>query len=245
MNAKTLTAIVRTDILRLVRDQFLLGAGLFVVGLALGMRWVIPWLGEEIAARADFDVAPYVPMAVTYFVVVNASVISGLIAGFLLLETREEDTIRAMLVTPTPVSVPVATVAGITAISAMVLTVILSLAVGTGAPSFGVVALCAVLGSPMGVIFALLLSTQADNKIEAFAVAKITSVLGMVPIGAFFLPEPWQYLAGVVPIYWPCKIWWTAAEGGAWGWMVGPAVAVSALWITVLVFRFRSVVKSG
>jgi fluoroquinolone transport system permease protein len=34
---------------------------------------------------------------------------------------------------------------------------------------------------------------------------------------AFFIPLPYQWLAGVVPSYWPMRALWSAAEGtGPW-----------------------------
>ena len=114
--------------------------------------------------------------------------------------------------------------------------------IGVGVPPLGALAVAAFLGAPTGVVLALLLVTQASNKVEAFAVMKITTTIGLVPVAGWFVLEPMQYAAGVVPPYWACKIWWNAQTGAPWSWLVLPGIVVSALWLAVLVRRFRAVV---
>ena len=240
MLSRSVPAVLRTDALRLFRDQFLVGASAYILGCAIVLRWLVPWLQAELIASNAFDIGPYIPLGVSYFVVVNASVLTGMIGGFLLLETREERTVKALLVTPTPLAVPLATLGSVILTVGAGVTVTLAALLGVGVPPWPAVVAAAGLGAPTGIMMALFLATAASNKVEAFAVMKITSFLGLIPIGAFFLPEPWQFAAGVVPIYWACKIWWAAAEGGTWLWMLVPGLVVSAAWIAVLVPRFRA-----
>lgn len=234
-------AIITNDARRLLRDQFLLGTSVYVMAVALALRWLVPWTQAALLERGGVDIGPYVPMGVSYFVLVNSSVLTGMVGGFLLLENREERTLSAMLVTPTPLTLPLATLGAMIVLAGTAIPVALSAAIGVGVPPLGVVLLSALVGSPMGVAIALLLATVASNKVEAFAAMKLTSILGLVPVGAFFLPEPWQYLAGVVPIYWPCKMWWLAAAGeSGWVWMAAPALLVAAGWIWALMRRFTA-----
>lgn len=234
-------AIITNDARRLLRDQFLLGTSVYIVVVALALRWLVPWMQAALLESNGVDIGPYVPMGVSYFVLVNSSILTGMVGGFLLLENREERTLSAMMVTPTPLAVPLATLGGMIVLVGSVIPVALSAAIGVGVPPLGVVLLSALVASPMGVAIALLLATVASNKVEAFAAMKFTSILGLVPVGAFFLPEPWQYLAGLVPIYWPCKMWWLAAAGeGGWAWMMAPALLVEGVWVWALVRRFTA-----
>ncbi len=240
--ARSVPAIVRNDLRRLLRDQFLTGGAAYIILVAVALRWVIPWVEGELYASSGVDVAPYVPVAVSYFVLVNASVLTGLIGGFLLLEQREERTIRALLVCPPPVGVSLGVVSVLIVLAGTVLAFVEGLIVGRGIPPLGPMAVAAGLCAPTGIVMALALATLADNKVQAFAALKITGVAGLLPVVAWFVPEPWQYLAGLMPPYWACKIWWVAAEGGAsWQWMVLPGIGVSAAWIAVLARRFRAV----
>ncbi len=233
-------AILTTDARRLLRDRFLLGASAYILVVALALRWLVPWLQAELLAGNRVDITPFVPLGVSYFVVVNASVLTGMVGGFLLLESREERTVKAMLVTPTPLSLALGLLSAVVFLTGALTTLGLSLALGVGVPSTAAAITSALVGAPMGIVMMLILATVASNKVEAFAVMKITGFLGLVPIGAYFLPEPLQFLAGVVPVYWACRIWWTAAAGDpGWAWMVLPGLLVSIAWIVPLLRRFR------
>ena len=245
MIARAVPAILRTDGLRLLRDQFPVGAAVYVAACAIALRWLVPWLQQTLMAENGFDITPYVPLGVSYFVVVNASVITGMIGGFLLLETREERTIKALMVTPTSVGAQLGTMATVIVVMGMLIAATLSALVGVGVPaSWGAVLAASALGAPTGVAMALMLATVASNKVEAFAVMKLTSFVGLLPVAGWFVPEPLQYVVGIAPPYWACKIWWLAAEGDAsWGWLVVPGLLVSVGWIAFLLPRFRAAAR--
>jgi len=238
---RAMGAVLATDARRLLRDRFLLGASVYIMACALALRWLLPWLQGEVLSSSEVDIASYFGLGVSYFVLINASVLTGMVGGFLLLETREERTVKALLVTPTSLTVPLGTLMGVVLLSGTLIAFALGLAVGVGVPDPGAALTAALVGAPTGIVMMLILATVASNKVEAFAVMKMTSFLGLLPVGAYFLPEPWQYLAGVVPPYWACKMWWLAEAGEAgWAWMVVPGLLVSAAWIFWLLGRFRA-----
>ncbi len=238
---KKIRAIITMDLRRLLRDKFLLGTALYIMGVAVALRWLVPWFQSRLLEGTGFDIATHVPMGVSYFVLVNSSVLTGMLGGFLLLEEREERTLPALMVTPTPLAVQLVTLGGMIVLAGTLIPIVLSIAIGVGVPPLGAAVVTSVAGAPMGVALALMLATVATNKVEALAAMKFTSILGLVPVGAYFLPGPWQYLAGVVPIYWPCKMWWLAAAGETgWAWMIAPAIVTSVVWIGVLARRFSA-----
>jgi len=239
---RSVPGILRTDLVRVLRDRFLLGTSAYIVGLAIVLRWVLPWITAELRTRAGFDLTPYHTLIVSYFALANAGTVSGVVAGFLLLEQREERTVQAMLVTPTPLAVPLGVLGTAVVLTSTTLALVQAAVVGIGLPPWGPAVVAALLVGPSGAVLALLTATLADNKVEAFAVLKITGLMAAVPLVAWFVPEPWQLAMGVVPQYWACKIWWAAEAGAPWAVHVGPAVVVSGAWLAILVHRFRRVV---
>lgn len=244
--ARSIPTILKSDLRRLSRDKFLVGMCTYIVGVAIASRWVVPWLQAVVLERLSFDITPYIPMGISYFVLVNAAALCGIVGGLLLLESREEGTLRALEVTPTAPTLHLA-VLGMQMLVVTILLVCVEVRiVGIGSPrSFFAVAAAAMLVAPTGHIVGLVLSTFASTKTEAFAMLKAVNIFGLVPIVAFFLPEPFQYIAGLVPSYWPCKIWWVASEGGDWGWMVLPSLVVSAAWLSGFISHFRRVARSN
>ena len=90
-------------------------------------------------------------------------------------------------------------------------------------------------GAPAALMMALFVAAMANNKVEAFAYMKFCGVAPLVPTGAFFLRELWQWLAAVYPPYWASKAYWVAESGGSsWPlWVLGGLIT-SAVWVAVL-----------
>lgn len=236
-------ATLTLDARRVARDRFLLGAAGYLVACAVALRWLAPWLQAELLDGSGFDLTPYLALGASYFIVVNASVLTGMIGGFLIVEAREEGTLAALRVAPPSPMLPLATLLGLVLLGGALLTLAQAALVGVGVPAWPAVLTAALVGAPMGVIMTLLFATLATNKVEAFAVMKVTSLLGLAPVAAWFIPEPAQYAAGLVPAYWACRIWWVAATGvDDWAWMVGPALLSAIPWIFMLMRRYRSVI---
>jgi fluoroquinolone transport system permease protein len=235
-------AMMVLDMRLLLLDRFLLGGAAYIIAIAVALRWLWPWLASELMTSMDFDISPYASLGFSFFILVNASVLTSMIGGFLLLDTREEATIKALLVTETPLSLRLSVLAGLIIVSGFVLTVFEAAVIGIGVPPWPAVIVAALLGAPSGMVMALMLATLASNKVEALAVMKITAFMGMVPIGAYFLPEPYQFICGIIPVYWACKIWWMAAAGQAgWIWMALPGTLVTTGWLVVFWRKFTTI----
>jgi fluoroquinolone transport system permease protein len=65
--------------------------------------------------------------------------------------------------------------------------------------------------------------------------------------GAWFTPEPFQYLFGILPPFWVLKAHWSAAEGAAhWPLFMLVGLLLSASLLLYLVRRFeRAALHSG
>jgi fluoroquinolone transport system permease protein len=95
-------------------------------------------------------------------------------------------------------------------------------------------------------IFALAFVSFAANKVQGLAFSKGMGVLLTGPFVARFVPEPWQYLLGIFPSYWPMKAYWEhSADGIMWPWLAIGFV-VAALYILPLLRRFnRMLYRTG
>ncbi len=239
----SIAAILRNDARRLTRDRFLLASALYLVGTSVAMRWVIPWAIRGLGARWGVELDPFAPLVVSYFVVVLAGVLVGVVGGFLLLESREDGSMRALLVTPVSMRAYLLAASGVMALAAAVLTVLEAYIIGVQLPRWPDVLAIAAVGGLSAPLPALFLASFAADKVEAFAQMKIVSFSALIPIGAYFVSLPTQAVAGLYPPYWSAKAWWLAAEGGpgALWWLLG-GVLVSAASLVWLIRRFEAVV---
>ena len=235
----TLQAFLTCDLRRVARDQFLIGLLLLGVAMAVGVRFALPAIREQVES---FDLSVYYPLMVSYMVVGVSALMAGSIGGFLLLETREEGTIRALAITPVPLAHYLRILGGALVCLALVLALSNAALIGLGLPGLGPTLACAVVGALFAPAFTYFVAGFASNKVEAFAVMKISGSLGAVPLGAYFVAEPYQWLFSLYPPYMVCKAWWVAFDGGAsWAlWLLG-GVGMTALYLWLLGRHFSAV----
>ena len=124
---------------------------------------------------------------------------------FLFLDERDARTLSALRVTPLSIR------------HYLAYRVVSPLIVGTastlvGYPLIGItpmplqslLAIAAVAGVSAPFL-ALVLASAAPNKVAGFAVVKVLNGITLLPIAAFFLPLPLQFIAGIIPKYWPMR----------------------------------------
>jgi hypothetical protein len=75
---------------------------------------------------------------------------------------------------------------------------------------------------------------------------KVLNSVSLLPIASFFLPLPIQFVAGVLPAYWPMRALWSAAAGHDFGVHVAVGAVVGALGIGVAAGLFeRRLLRRG
>lgn len=153
----------------------------------------------DVAALDAFGVAGFMRYVAPSALVLPAALI-GWVAGFLLLEDRDEGTLTAVAVTP----------AGRTgyfayrvSVAGFLVVVIVLAAMPVVAPEAGLaagVAIALMVGVEAAIIAALL-PTIARNKVEGLALSKVMNIAILAPLVAI-VASPWRFAAGVVPSYW-------------------------------------------
>ena len=106
----------------------------------------------------------------------------------------------------------------------------------------GELTLAAVLAAPMAPLFALFVVGFAANKVQGFALMKGVGVINWPPALAYFLDLKWQLVCGIVPTYWPSKVFWMLSrdEPGWWPFAV-VALLYQGVLVVALVRRFERV----
>lgn len=239
---QVLRALGPVDARSIRRDSLL--AWMTAVPLLLGVlvRWLLPRMDALLAARFGFDLVPYHHLVASYFFILLVPMTVGLVVGFLLLDERDDDTLSALLVTPLtptayllyrlglPVLVGTAMTAAAIAIAGLVTVGWLPLVL---------VLLLSAVETP---VMSLFLAAFAENKVQGFALVKGLGAVLLAPVVAWFVPMPWQLLAGIVPSYWPLRAYWSAASPGPDFWLfLAAGFATHGLLLAWLLRRFQRV----
>jgi len=239
MNTSVIRTLAVADARLLWRDPLLKWVLGLPLGLALLLRVLIPRTREALVA-SGFDIASYSALVMSGYVMTAPGIV-GMVTGFLLLDERDARTLSALRVTP------------ISMRQYLAYRIVLPLVLGTastllGYPLIGMspipfaslltIAAVAGVSAPL---LTLVLASAAPNKVAGFAVVKVLNGVNLLPVAAFFLPRPLQYVAGVIPTYWPMRALWSAAEGESYYvyLAVGVMTAVLAVALAARLFERR------
>ncbi len=239
----------RNDARIIQRDAFLIT--LFAYGLVMiaVLRFAIPAIARALAdAQLAFDLTPYYPLLVSGLVLHQiAGVLAGTIAGFLLIDERDHNTITALMVTPVPMQTYLLYKMLLPAIFGGLISLIGILMLGNLTTHLNIWHLLplALINGLFSAMIALVLAGFSSNKVEGFATVKIIGSLMLVIFGAWFIPAPWEYLIAIYPPYWTMKAFWIIEAGGnGWPFMAG-AVVTHLIALALLTRYFITTIYEG
>ncbi len=243
MNARTVLRSLGPIDIRSVRRDSALSWMIFIPILsALVLRWGVPPLTARLLERNGFDLAPYYPVILAYFFVVMCPITFGVLIGFLLLDEKDDNTLTALQVTPLSLNSYLAYRVAIPVVLTIVLMFVIFPLANLGPFDPMVILVSAIAAAPMAPMFALFLAAQAQNKVQGFALMKLAGIVLFAPILAFFVQSGWELAFGVVPTYWPMKVYWLleAGEPGVWPYVL-VALFYQSVVTVVFVRRFNRV----
>ncbi|WP_420630667.1 hypothetical protein [Candidatus Leptofilum sp.] len=229
------------DVRNVGRDEMLRWMVFIPLLLALLARFGWPWLVTELQAHAQFDLSPYVVMLMSYLVI-GAPAVFGVVIGFLLLDERDEGSLIALQVTPLSLNNYMAYRLGMPVLLTVLLLIISLPLAGVTRFAFWELLLLGFVAAPLAPLLAIFMAAFANNKVQGFALMKGAGIFFVVPFAAYFIGGNWQWLFGLLPTYWPPKLYWMieAGESGIW-----PVALVGfvyqLLWIFALNRRFNRI----
>jgi fluoroquinolone transport system permease protein len=239
----TLAALAAADLRSILRDTLLSYLLIYPLILGLLLRWLIPFVRNGLADT--FDITPYYLLLAGFFGLLITPALSGLAIGLLLLDERDDRTLRALQVTPMSVSQYLSYRLIVPILISVVATYIVLPLTNLIQVSYVAVLPVALLAAAEAPIFALFLAAFAANKVQGFALMKATGILMILPFLSWWIPEPWQWFVGVFPTFWPMKTLWLLAEGRPYLPAFTAGFIVHMLWFWPLLRRFKRVSYDG
>lgn len=198
-----MTRLIKADIRMMVRDP-LLSIMPFVPFLAaVALRIVLPPLSALIEQATGFrllDHGSIVRVVITLF----PGMFFGMVAGFLLLDDRDDGVSMYWGVAPVGRSGYMAARLGLFSVAAFVTGLAAAQVLGLGASDTRRDVGVALLGASQAAFFALFLGAFAANKVEGLAILKAMGSLDLAPL-AIFLGMPVRMVAWPFPQYWAAE----------------------------------------
>ena len=202
--------LIRSDAQNVSRDPIMM--------LMIGLGFLAPILLVFFRENMDYWAAetlaiPDLSRYVAVLAVVAPAVMIGWVAGFLLLEDRDDGPLLAMETTPVGKIGFIAYRLFVAAILTASISLIASMMV---LDITWPIRLCfSVLVGLDGAIVALILLALARNKVEGLALSKLINIGLLIPLLAI-IPSALRYVGGIFPTYWLGEmfVWSDAAPAG-------------------------------
>lgn len=229
------TVFVRNDLRNISRDSLLLYVLTLPWLIPVIFRLGIPPLARWLERDLQFVLQPYLPLILSFSILLQVPLIFGVVFGFLLLDEKDEGVLAAVQVTPLSLNGYLRHRLLLVGLLALVYVVLMLPATGlvSWVLLFRLLPLV-LLASILGIWSTLFIPVVANNKVEGFALMKAMGLLMLGPLTAFFVQGPWQLLLGIVPSYWLAKSYWLISDGQQ-AWLY---ILAGAAYLKLLVFLF-------
>jgi fluoroquinolone transport system permease protein len=242
------TAAVRVlsaiDARNVARDSLLRWIVIVTPAFGLLFRFAVPPVADVLNRRLGFELVAYYPLLMSFLPLIAAGM-TGTVAGFLLLDQRDDQTLMALMVTPLSLRNYLwYRLSGLMLLSAVFGALTVALA-GLTRTSALQMAVTAVTAAPLSPIYALFFGTFASNKVQGFALAKAAGIVSVPCVVAYFVTGPWQSAFGLVPHYWSMKAFWLFDQGATAAALVHALIGLSwqAVLLMVLLPAFSRAVR--
>jgi fluoroquinolone transport system permease protein len=240
---KALRALGPIDLQSVRRDSLLRWMGLYPLLIALVLRWGVPMLSTQLARQYGFDLTPYYGLGMS-FMIELMPLLSGMVVGFLLLDQRDDQTLIALQVTPLTVNGYLVYRIAVPMLLSVVTTLLVFLIAGLIDVAPIPLAWIALGAAPLAPIYALVLASFAENKVQGLALVKGMGVIMLPPAIAYFVPTNWQLAFGLIPTYWPAKAFWALQAGDMNYWLyVLIGLVYQCALLALLLRRFNTVMR--
>jgi fluoroquinolone transport system permease protein len=237
-------ALGAIDTRNVARDPMLRWVILLTPAFGLFLRLGLPPMTSALDARFSFDLATYYPLVMSFLPLVVAGMI-GTVIGFLLLDQRDDQTITALLVTPLTLGDYLRYRMTVLVLLSVVFSCLTIPLAGLTKTTIWQVVVSSIVAAPLAPVYALFLGSFAGNKVQGFALAKIMGIVFVPCIVAYSVTSPWQTVFGVVPHYWPLKVYWLFEERATGSALVHAAIGL--VWegavLALLLHRFSRIVR--
>ncbi len=212
---------------------------------AVLFRFGAPAAADLLHRGAGFDLTLHYGL-ITGMAMILAPLMLGTVAGFMIIDDRDDGILHALAVTPLSRGGYCAHKIGLTTAVCFLYALSYPLIIGLGPTApVGAWIAAAFMASLEAPAAALFLGAMAGNKVEGLALSKVMNFVNVSPLIGYLVTSPWNYLAGIFPPFWVAHIWVRADRGVDSLWIVTLAgLAVHIFWLGALLRLFNRRVES-
>lgn len=195
-----ITSIIKSELSNIRHDPMYIFFAIYPIILGVLGHYLVDYISTS------YPLSPWGNILAMFFIIMTGFIF-GAITAFTLLDDKDDKVLWSLKVTPIDVKhyvyikLAISFVFGIIATYAVVY--------GTGflaGSSFGIITLIVLISAIQGPGIALIVNSFSENKVEGFVIMKLSGLILMLPVVAFFVTGWIQNLLGIAPGYWAARI---------------------------------------
>ena len=193
--------VIKAEIRNMARDKMYIMFALYPIILGAVGYFLVDYIESQVATG---NLAPEI---VSMFLILITGYIFGALIAFTLLDDKDDLVLMSLKITPISVKYYVIVKLVVAFIFGFIATLAITLATGfLPDATFWTVLLISLTGALQAPGVALIVNSFSSNKVEGFVVMKLSGLILIVPVLAFFIMD-WQEMFLVfAPGFWPARM---------------------------------------
>lgn len=193
--------VIKAELRNMTRDRMYLVFSFYPVLLGIIGYFLVDYIESQVAPD---NLAPEI---LSMFLILMTGYIFGALIAFTLLDDKDDFVLMSLKITPISVKSYVIVKLIVAFIFGFIATIVITLATGF-LPEATVwnVLLISIAGALQAPGVALIVNSFSSNKVEGFVVMKLSGLILIIPVLAFFIMD-WQEMFLVfAPGFWPARM---------------------------------------
>ncbi len=232
------TTVLKAEFRNMLRDKMYAFFAIYPAIFGTLGYFLVDWIKEQP------NTGPWGDIVAMMLIIVTGYVFGALIA-FTLLDDKDDKVLMSLKITPINVKYYIYIKMFVGMLFGFIATFILVLATNfLGEASLWLKIGVSILGALQVPSVTLIVNSFSDNKVEGFVVMKLSGLIIMLPVIAFFVTGTVQYLLGFAPGFWAGRIVETQVTSDTGPqlliFVLGIVYNLLATWLLMKVYTKRS-----
>lgn len=193
--------VIKAELRNVVRDKMYLAFALYPIILGIIGYFLIDYIEKQVSPDN------LTPEILAMFLILMTGYVYGALIAFTLLDDEDDLVLLSLKITPISVKSYVIVKLIVSFIFGFIATLVITLATGfLPNASFWSVMLISFAGALQAPGLALIVNSFSNNKVEGFVVMKLSGLLLVLPVVAFFVMDWQEVFLVFAPGFWPARM---------------------------------------
>ena len=191
--------VIKNELRSIVRDPLYFFFAIYPIILGTAGYFLVDYM-------EDTTPVPW-PQVLAMFFIIMTGYIFGALTAFTLLDDKDDKVLMSLKITPIDVKTYVYVKLAVSYVFGLIATIVITFATGflSGSPIW-VIILISVLAALQGPGVVLIVNSLSENKVEGFVYMKMSGLILILPVIAFFYTAWQEAFLIIAPGFWSARL---------------------------------------